>query len=314
MAKNKELNQWASLKKATQIRPEHVERNEIGLYKAKGRNETLKRKILQSLYGEPSDDDEEVVVANEPKSDKITVKTVENFQIVEISDQETQFAEEAPTYDVKLEKSKINKKKKKLSADSIGTQTKKAKKNKVEIIETITEAAPISRADKNISLNSVPLKKELKTTKKIIGKNKLKKIEKIGKIKMNKSTNVEQIKLNKSNKVEKFGTAINIKSIQNKTMPGGSKNLVQTPKKSGNKKNNGISDERLRAFGINPKKYHKKQKWESGGRGSANKQQQSIAERPVAQKSTANSTVEAGQDGKQSAVKKRKIIKIRKNY
>lgn len=53
MAKNKELNQWASLKKATQIRPEHVERNEIGLYKQKGKNEGLKRKILQSLYEVP---------------------------------------------------------------------------------------------------------------------------------------------------------------------------------------------------------------------------------------------------------------------
>lgn len=53
LAKNKELNQWASLKKATQIRPEHVERNEIGLFKQKGKNEALKRKILQSLYEVP---------------------------------------------------------------------------------------------------------------------------------------------------------------------------------------------------------------------------------------------------------------------
>lgn len=52
LAKNKELNQWASLKKATQIRPEHVERNEITMYKQKGRNEALKRKILQSLFEE----------------------------------------------------------------------------------------------------------------------------------------------------------------------------------------------------------------------------------------------------------------------
>lgn len=53
LAKNRELNQWASLKKATQIRPEHVERNEIGLFKQKGKNESLKRKILQSLYEVP---------------------------------------------------------------------------------------------------------------------------------------------------------------------------------------------------------------------------------------------------------------------
>lgn len=52
LAKNKELNCWASLKKATQIRPEHVELNEVKTFKNKARNEYLKRKILPSLYGE----------------------------------------------------------------------------------------------------------------------------------------------------------------------------------------------------------------------------------------------------------------------
>lgn len=52
MAKNKELNCWASLKKATQIRPEHVELNEVKTFKNKAKNEYLKRKILPSLYGE----------------------------------------------------------------------------------------------------------------------------------------------------------------------------------------------------------------------------------------------------------------------
>lgn len=53
MAKNKELNQWASLKKATQIRPEHVEKNEVTMFQMKSKNEALKRKILRSLYEEP---------------------------------------------------------------------------------------------------------------------------------------------------------------------------------------------------------------------------------------------------------------------
>lgn len=53
MAKNKELNQWASLKKATQIRPEHVERNEVKMFHTKSKNQMLKRKIFPSLYEEP---------------------------------------------------------------------------------------------------------------------------------------------------------------------------------------------------------------------------------------------------------------------
>uniref|UniRef100_A0A6P4FG18 Protein KRI1 homolog n=1 Tax=Drosophila rhopaloa TaxID=1041015 RepID=A0A6P4FG18_DRORH len=59
LAKNKELNQWASLKKAVQNRPEHVEKKEQRLYKMKAKNEDLKRKIFKSLYGEGSDDEEQ---------------------------------------------------------------------------------------------------------------------------------------------------------------------------------------------------------------------------------------------------------------
>lgn len=53
MAKNKELNQWASLKKAVQIRPEHVEKNERFMYQRKAANFDLKKKVFTSIYGEP---------------------------------------------------------------------------------------------------------------------------------------------------------------------------------------------------------------------------------------------------------------------
>ncbi|KAH8406326.1 hypothetical protein KR215_011422 [Drosophila sulfurigaster] len=58
LAKNKELNQWASLKKAVQNRPDYVEKKEQRLYKMKAKNEDLKRKIFKSLYGDGSDDEE----------------------------------------------------------------------------------------------------------------------------------------------------------------------------------------------------------------------------------------------------------------
>lgn len=50
LAKSKELNQWAGIKKAVQIRPPHVEMNEAKVYQAKGRNINLKKKILKSLF------------------------------------------------------------------------------------------------------------------------------------------------------------------------------------------------------------------------------------------------------------------------
>lgn len=50
MADDRELNKWCSLKQALKYKPEHVEKNEIRIYKEKSMNEALKRKILKSLY------------------------------------------------------------------------------------------------------------------------------------------------------------------------------------------------------------------------------------------------------------------------
>jgi hypothetical protein len=53
MASNKELNQWASLKKTMQNRPKNVEMNDVEKYSRKRNNMGLKKKIFQSIYGQP---------------------------------------------------------------------------------------------------------------------------------------------------------------------------------------------------------------------------------------------------------------------
>lgn len=50
MADDKELNRWCSLRQALKYKPEHVEMNEVRIYKEKSMNEAHKRKILKSLY------------------------------------------------------------------------------------------------------------------------------------------------------------------------------------------------------------------------------------------------------------------------
>ncbi|XP_050096374.1 protein KRI1 homolog [Anopheles aquasalis] len=60
MANTRELNHWASVKKAVQIRPKKVEQQEVELYKRKASNERIKRKILPSLYAQPEDEEEKV--------------------------------------------------------------------------------------------------------------------------------------------------------------------------------------------------------------------------------------------------------------
>jgi protein KRI1 len=50
VADDRELNKWCPLKKALKHKLEHVEKNEVQIYKEKAKNEALKRKILKSLY------------------------------------------------------------------------------------------------------------------------------------------------------------------------------------------------------------------------------------------------------------------------
>ncbi|XP_012539733.1 protein KRI1 homolog [Monomorium pharaonis] len=59
MADDKELNRWCPLRQTLKHKPEHVERNEIRIYKEKAMNETHKQKIFKSLYAEPEEKEKE---------------------------------------------------------------------------------------------------------------------------------------------------------------------------------------------------------------------------------------------------------------
>ncbi|KAI4489497.1 hypothetical protein M0802_011032 [Mischocyttarus mexicanus] len=72
-ADDKELNRWCSLKKALQYKPEHIERNQVKEYQQKSQNETLKRKVLRSLYA-PEEEPEELNENDEPTTDGTTKK------------------------------------------------------------------------------------------------------------------------------------------------------------------------------------------------------------------------------------------------
>ncbi|XP_076287714.1 protein KRI1 homolog [Lasioglossum baleicum] len=65
MADDKELNKWCSLKKALQYKPDHAELNDVRMYQQKASNEGLKRKILTSLYRNPEDEEEEGKTQND---------------------------------------------------------------------------------------------------------------------------------------------------------------------------------------------------------------------------------------------------------
>ncbi|GAB0100865.1 Protein KRI1 homolog [Sergentomyia squamirostris] len=90
LAKNKELNKWASLKKAVQIRPKHVELNEVQQYERKRNNMFLKRNILKSVYGEDSEeeDSEDKKPEKASKESKLKIRTSEGSEVKKTTDQE----------------------------------------------------------------------------------------------------------------------------------------------------------------------------------------------------------------------------------
>lgn len=294
MAKNKELNQWASLKKATQIRPEHVERNEIGLFKAKGRNEALKRKILQSLYGEPSDDETTDVVGddqNKKTATKVTVQNVENFKLIDNDEPSFVDGEERV-----VDKPDKRKKKRKLSDSNVAE--KKVKKIK------ITETTNDNDATENATIVVDATAQVKKTIKKPLTAKKNGQSKMIQR-KYNLAKLAVGMKKTKTSKTGGGGGGGNKKNAPTKSQTS------NATKKGNDKKQNGISDERLRAFGINPKKYHKKQKWESGG----GQKKQKIGESPVTPKkkgaAAANRSPSAGA-GKPKNDKNKKIDQNKK--
>ncbi|XP_076238119.1 protein KRI1 homolog [Calliopsis andreniformis] len=68
MADDKELNKWCSLKKALQYKPEHAELNDVRMYKQKARNEALKKNVLRSLYSNPEEEEESTKPENASNS------------------------------------------------------------------------------------------------------------------------------------------------------------------------------------------------------------------------------------------------------
>jgi len=58
-ARDKELNQWASIKKASQYRTEEEEMYDLKAFEAKGKNAFKKKQVLKSLFEEQKEEEEE---------------------------------------------------------------------------------------------------------------------------------------------------------------------------------------------------------------------------------------------------------------
>ncbi|KAJ8686689.1 hypothetical protein QAD02_022483 [Eretmocerus hayati] len=284
MADDKELNKWCSLKKALEYKPEHRELNDVRMYKQKAANEALKKKILRSLYEAPEEESEIPSVTpsnNEQNSKKKrkrnrkktnaetvgdvqedtsktstrtpgTSKSVKNEQL-ECGDQQIE---------VTLEPSKIKKgtgKKRKAEDEpkdhENSTPTVKKSKKKRSVKNKNAGSNGNSESHSSVpstNKNSSVKEKEIQSKKgdsnpssnSILSKrDRVKQL----KVKKNGSTKDEnQIALSKKEKRKLL-----FKKIEKKKEKSKEVNQIAS-----------LSDERLKAYGFNPKKFKNKLKYE----------------------------------------------------
>lgn len=251
MANTRELNRWASVKKTVQIRPKYTELGEIEVYKRKAQNESLKKKILPSLFNEhdESEEDEEI------KQNKVT-----KFEEQDKPDEASE---------TKQEKDKKKKKKKKKTEQDKPTEVveeevvddepldKKVKKKKAK--------QAVGEIEQPASAEFVEEEELAVTAKKSKKKNKLKTGEQQEVVEDAVPEAEDQTEAGQKRKFKHPETSPSQPKSKKKRFDKQHKNRAPEGAAAN------VSDSRLRAFGINPRKFHNKLKY--GGKNNQDSQQ-----------------------------------------
>ncbi|XP_008544758.1 protein KRI1 homolog [Microplitis demolitor] len=289
LADDKELNKWCSLKKALEHKSEDAEYREVQTYKQKSKDERFKRKILSSLYKpiEEEVDDEVKKASAELNGDanaglgaekkKKRRKKKSGSAGNQIGERESKVSEDQGAED---EKGVEKKKKKKSEVDgNVGgeeveaadkqtvavTNGKKKKKSKVE---GNVEGEEVEAADKQMAAVTNEKKKkkkkevdtddaaetnETKVSEEIkqVGKNKRKGESLINGESEVKAPHAKKFKFDKSNKDLVNKSTNKVQKMKNKNkQPSQPHNPIAS-----------LSNERLKAYGLNPRKFRNKLKF-----------------------------------------------------
>ncbi|XP_071952432.1 protein KRI1 homolog [Antedon mediterranea] len=226
-AREKELNQWASLKKTCQYRSETEETKDLKAYSAKVKYSDKFKKVFTSLYSDKSDDVEED--SQEPR--KKFVKQKKAFTKHQPSDGDKNDAQEIPNH-------KSNHK----------SNHKHSKTKKSQIDTNVDKNKDTSKANE----------KEFKLCKKELEKKQIRKQNISKKSKRNDEiSNVQRKNKSYNSMANQTG-----KNLRNKLYKRNERAISRSSRRqelSGRRKigNTGIdvSDARLKAYGIDPRKY-----------------------------------------------------------
>ncbi len=85
-----ELNQWASLKRAIQIKPIKDEINEVKVYKEKKNRVDLKKKVLKSFYQPPEEENEEKMSEDDENKDESKNEEQKPKQVEKVKEKKSQ--------------------------------------------------------------------------------------------------------------------------------------------------------------------------------------------------------------------------------
>ncbi|XP_056645496.1 protein KRI1 homolog [Diorhabda sublineata] len=265
LANERELNKWCSLKKAVQIRPDDVERYEQIAYKKKGQNINLKMKILPSLFtnskeNEITDDNvgpdkknEVVQSGNEREDTKNNNTTAGKKKKGNKKKQKTtttiadngvcsHTSEGSSIVECKIDKEPENEKIKRKNKVSITNVTENGV-NQTNSIETNKEGNMEESKMSKGKLNNENKNKKKNKTKKKKREERVTKVAEDEDSKVNKSYDIGSKKRNLSGNHQEENKRKKRKFSQEKD------------------KSINITDARLSAYGVNPKKFKNKLKY-----------------------------------------------------
>lgn len=274
LAKDRELNKWCSLKKAVQYRPDHVEKYDQVAFEKKARNVELKKKILPSLWGETDGVDKVEVGKKRGKSKEVVKGEVEKNMGGSENNKEVEQEIEG------VGESLINKTSKKKKKE-------KSKGNKNDIQDSGASEREISCGDmQKESLSNEESKNKRKQKQSRFVKTEIKELKeckdekkkiKLDEDEMNKANEQQETVQNKTknNRKKKTKTKVNqdlnVAGItdrkgEKRKLTGNADGVKNEIVKKRRRTNNnvdhvGISDARLAAYGINPKKFKNKLKY-----------------------------------------------------
>lgn len=230
MASNKELNQWASLKKTMQNRPKNVELNDVEKYSRMKNNLNLKQKIFKSIYGD------QVEKESESESEEV-LKEEKNVEVKNVT------------------KKKKKKKSATVTSGALESSENATKSEEPKAPESPQKApeSPQKAPESGQKKNKKSKKRKAQSESKLTVTPPAKKFKPENSQKQSKGESSKKPEITQSS-----GSSI---KLQNGA------NIVQFKQRGFKRPNavkldgNTIGDNRLKAFGINPKKFQNKMRY-----------------------------------------------------